>query len=118
MAGNPRKILATLLISMSVPTYDKGVRERRRKQPQTEEVTMKTRNRTYKDIPLGLIIDGEDSFDKMLKIRSLVMKHFGAWIGTSGISDAYILEICNRHPKALRQTILDFARGVLATLES
>jgi hypothetical protein len=79
---------------------------------------MKTRNRTYKDIPLGLTIDGEGSFDKMLKIRALVMKHFGAWIGTSGISDAYILEICNHHPKALRQSILDFARGVLATLES
>lgn len=79
---------------------------------------MKTRNRTHKDIPLGLTIDGEGSYEKAQKIRALVIRHFGAWIGMVGIADGWILEVSDSHPKADRQTILDFARGVLATLES
>lgn len=69
-------------------------------------------------IPLGLTIDGTDSFEKFLRIQDLTAHHIGPVLQCSRIGQGLILEISDRHPTALRKITLAFARGVLATIES
>lgn len=79
---------------------------------------MKTRNQAPKMISLGLTILGPGSYEKTQKIRTLALRYIGTQIGMVGTADGYYLEISDIYSKAVRERALNFARGVLATLES